>query len=89
MICLDTKNQILGMTKRFRIRDRAIIEELVELAEQLPSKRDCVMVKMRYRDGYSFVDMGSVMQMHPSNVSRQLKTICGKLVAIRENNIRF
>jgi len=89
MISLDTKNQILGMTKRYRIRDRAMIEELVGLAEQLPKKRDYVMVKMRYRDGYSFVEIGAVMQMNPGNVSRQLKTICGKLVAIHENNIRF
>jgi len=69
-------------TKHNRLRERAIVEEIVSYAKMLPIKEK-IMIFMRYRDGYTFSQIACAFGISESTVRRRIVKINKKLCAAK------
>ena len=73
-----------GMIKRMVLRN--INEEIVFLSKGLPIKEKTTLT-MRFRDGYSYTEIASLLNFNPSSVSRKInKLLKNEIVKLRKES---
>lgn len=68
-------NGLLPEDVDYRIAQRALLEDLLYYTEKF-SMRKRVMMRMRFRDGYTYSEIGAAFGFSDTKAKRQIVALC-------------